>query len=123
MQGAGEGSPQAAVLAAREALGLTRLEAFPVQHCAHAYGIVLESSSGWKVAVSGDTRPCPAVVEAALNATVLIHEVQRLIHFLSNSAGKTRERALRNLKESFRQWLVAPWHLFKQAVGCTVSSL
>ena len=83
MQGAGEGSPQAAVLAAREALGLTRLEAFPVQHCAHAYGIVLESSSGWKVAVSGDTRPCPAVVEAALNATVLIHEVQCVIHFLS----------------------------------------
>ena len=90
MQGAGKGSPQAAVLAAREVLGLTRLEAFPVQHCAHAYGLVLESSSGWKMTVSGDTRPCPAVVKAALDATVLIHEVQCLFHSLSSSVEKTR---------------------------------
>lgn len=65
-----------AVLAAKESLGLTRLESFPVQHCAHAYGIVLESCAGWKVAVSGDTRPCSAVVKAAKDATLLIHEVR-----------------------------------------------
>lgn len=123
MQGAGEGSPQAAVLAAREVLGLTRLDSFPVQHCAHAYGLVLESSSGWKMTVSGDTRPCPAVVEAALDATVLIHEVQCLILFLSSSAEKTRDKACRSLKESIWRWPVAPWHAFTQAVGCTVCYL
>ena len=64
-----------AVRAAREALGLGRLESFPVQHCAHAYGCVLESAAGWKLALSGDTRPCPAVAEAARDATILIHEV------------------------------------------------
>ena len=73
----GEGAIAAsAVLAAQESLGLTRLESFPVQHCAHAYGIVLESCGGWKVAVSGDTRPCSAVVKAAKDATLLIHEVR-----------------------------------------------
>ena len=73
------GGPQAAVRAAQEALGLSRLESFPVQHCAHAYGCVLESAAGWKLALSGDTRPCPAVAEAARDATILIHEVRGII--------------------------------------------
>ena len=71
--------PQAAVQTAREALGLVRLESFPVQHCAHAYGCVLQSAAGWKLALSGDTRPCPAVAEAARDATILIHEVRALL--------------------------------------------
>ena len=74
-QGADMGGPLAAVQAAREALGLGRLESFPVQHCAHAFGCMLESAAGWKLALSGDTRPCPAVAEAARDATILIHEV------------------------------------------------
>ena len=76
MQGGEEDAARSALLAAQESLGLTRLESFPVQHCAHAFGIVLESSSGWKVAVSGDTRPCAAVANAAKDATLLIHEVR-----------------------------------------------
>ena len=75
LQDAEAGSPRAAVLAARESLGLSQLESFHVQHCAHAYGVVLESRRGWKLALSGDTRPCPAVAAAAHEATVLIHEV------------------------------------------------
>ena len=80
LQGAEASAGRSAVLAAQDSLGLTRLESFPVQHCAHAFGIVLESQSGWKVALSGDTRPCPAVVEAAKDATLLIHEVRSTRH-------------------------------------------
>jgi len=80
LQSADASAGRSAVLAAQDSLGLTRLESFPVQHCAHAFGIVLESQSGWKVAVSGDTRPCPAVVEAAKDATLLIHEVMSTRH-------------------------------------------
>ena len=64
--------------AAKEALGLTRIESFTVDHCANSYGGVLESADGWKLVFSGDTRPCMNVVQAAKNATVLIHEVTRL---------------------------------------------
>lgn len=78
-QGVDLAGPQAAVQTAREALGLVRLESFPVQHCAHAYGCVLESAAGWKLALSGDTRPCTAVAEAARDATILIHEVRALL--------------------------------------------
>ena len=57
------------------ALGLRKLESFPVEHCANAYGLLLEAEAGWKLVFSGDTRPCSSVVRAAENATVLIHEV------------------------------------------------
>jgi ribonuclease Z len=72
---------RAAVAAVAEALGLSRLESVPVSHCAHAYGLVLEraggegSGGGWKLVFSGDTRPCPQLVQAAKGATLLIHEV------------------------------------------------
>ncbi|KAK9811324.1 hypothetical protein WJX72_001848 [[Myrmecia] bisecta] len=56
------------------ALGLTKLESVSVQHCAHSFGLILESHAGWKLAFSGDTRPCKQLVEAARDATVLIHE-------------------------------------------------
>eukprot|EP00210_Caulerpa_lentillifera_P001052 g1015.t1 len=58
----------------KECLNLTRVDSFPVDHCAQAYGIVLESQSGWKVVFSGDTRPCSSVIEASRDATLLIHE-------------------------------------------------
>ncbi|OIT32048.1 PREDICTED: zinc phosphodiesterase ELAC protein 2-like [Nicotiana attenuata] len=67
----------------REA-GLTTLNSVPVIHCPQAYGIVLKSADrtnvtgktipGWKIVYSGDTRPCPELVEASRGATVLIHE-------------------------------------------------
>lgn len=44
----------------------------------HAYGFVFESApeaGGHKVAISGDTRRCPALIEASKGADLLIHEV------------------------------------------------
>jgi ribonuclease Z len=65
--------------------GLEILYSVPVVHCPQAFGVVLramekESSAekaipGWKVVYSGDTRPCPALIDASRDATVLIHEV------------------------------------------------
>lgn len=65
-------------------MGLKKLVSIPVVHCLNAFGIVLESQEkldlnknmkpGWKLVYSGDTRPCQALVEASLGATVLIHE-------------------------------------------------
>ncbi|KAK2075685.1 hypothetical protein QBZ16_001793 [Prototheca wickerhamii] len=89
------GSDAAALAALREAMGLTQLRSLAVEHCAQAYGLVLErasvdaelaSSNGntgnttptpsppFKVVFSGDTRPCEAVVAAAEGATLLVHE-------------------------------------------------
>lgn len=59
---------------ARQKMGLKRLESIRVVHCAHSYGLLLESTSGWKVVFSGDTRPCEALIEASRGATLLIHE-------------------------------------------------
>ncbi|KAK4349944.1 hypothetical protein RND71_029257 [Anisodus tanguticus] len=61
--------------------GLEALISFPVVHCPQAYGVVLKAADrtgkkipGWKIVYSGDTRPCPELVEASRGATVLIHE-------------------------------------------------
>ncbi|KAJ8756216.1 hypothetical protein K2173_024763 [Erythroxylum novogranatense] len=64
--------------------GLEALISFPVVHCPQAFGIVLKATErtnsvgkvipGWKLVYSGDTRPCPELVEASRGATVLIHE-------------------------------------------------
>ena len=62
----------------KAALGLARFESFRVVHCAHAFGCALASADdGWSLALSGDTRPCNAVVAAAKDATVLIQEACR----------------------------------------------
>jgi len=65
--------------------GLERLVSFPVVHCPQAFGVTLRAAQrtngingvipGWKVVYSGDTRPCPELIEASRGATVLIHEV------------------------------------------------
>ena len=77
---------RAAADALRSSLGLGRLEAVPVNHCAHAYALVLEAQAkqgpdggaveGWKMVFSGDTGPCEGLVAAAKDATLLIHEVR-----------------------------------------------
>uniref|UniRef100_A0ACD5VPN7 Uncharacterized protein n=1 Tax=Avena sativa TaxID=4498 RepID=A0ACD5VPN7_AVESA len=64
--------------------GLEILYSVPVVHCPQAFGVVLRAKEkvssagkaipGWKVVYSGDTRPCPALVDASRDATVLIHE-------------------------------------------------
>jgi ribonuclease Z len=67
--------------AAKTSMGIKRLESVRVEHCSHAFALVLESSdfdhkasTGWKIVFSGDTRPCDQLTKAAENATVLIHE-------------------------------------------------
>ncbi|CAL2245423.1 unnamed protein product [Prunus armeniaca] len=67
-----------------EEAGLEALMSFPVIHCPQAFGVVLRASErlnsvgkvipGWKIVYSGDTRPCPELIEASRGATVLIHE-------------------------------------------------
>ncbi|XP_076952043.1 tRNAse Z TRZ4, mitochondrial-like [Bidens hawaiensis] len=64
--------------------GLENVISFPVVHCHQAFGVVLKGVDrvdgdgriipGWKIVYSGDTRPCPELVEASQGATVLIHE-------------------------------------------------
>lgn len=64
--------------------GLEALISFPVVHCPQAYGVVLKAAErvnldgkvipGWKIVYSGDTRPCPKLMEASRGATLLIHE-------------------------------------------------
>ena len=75
----------------REA-GLEALISFPVVHCPQAFGIVLKAAErvnsvgkvipGWKIVYSGDTRPCPELVDASRGATVLIHEASYCIRYL-----------------------------------------
>ena len=73
--------------------GLEALISFPVVHCPQAFGVVLKAAErinsvgkvipGWKIVYSGDTRPCPELIEASHGATVLIHEASyHLIFFL-----------------------------------------
>ena len=72
--------------------GLEALFSFPVIHCAQAYGVTLKAAErvnsvgkvipGWKVVYSGDTRPCPTLVQASRGATVLIHEASYCIKLL-----------------------------------------
>lgn len=56
------------------ALGLKTYEGFPVQHVSNSSGLKLEGEKGWTVVFSGDTRPCEAVLSAAKDATLLVHE-------------------------------------------------
>ena len=68
--------------------GLEALISFPVVHCPQAFGVVLKAAErtnsvgkvipGWKIVYSGDTRPCPELIEASRGATVLIHEASYL---------------------------------------------
>lgn len=67
-----------------EDAGLQALVSVPVVHCPQAYGVVLKSAErttsagktvpGWKLVYSGDTRPCPELIEASRGATILVHE-------------------------------------------------
>lgn len=93
--------------------GLNTLISFPVVHCPQSYGVVLEAEKrissvgkvipGWKIVYSGDTRPCPELIKASRDATVLIHEatfeegmVEEAIaknHSTTNEAIETGEAA------------------------------
>ncbi|GER52685.1 tRNAse Z3 [Striga asiatica] len=64
--------------------GLEGLISFPVVHCPQAFGVVLQGVDrvngdgktipGWKIVYSGDTRPCPELVEASRGATATFED-------------------------------------------------
>lgn len=56
--------------------GAMRVRAIEVDHkpVRHAYGYVFETDEA-KLVISGDTRPCDALIEAAQGADLLLHEV------------------------------------------------
>lgn len=60
----------------RLTIGDIEVEAVPVDHrpVVPAYGFVLRAG-GLATALSGDTRPCPALIEAARGCDLLVHEV------------------------------------------------
>lgn len=72
--------------------GLEVLISFNVVHCPQAFGVMLKAAEringvgkvipGWKIVYSGDTRPCPELIEASRGATVLIHEASHKTNVL-----------------------------------------
>ena len=66
-------------------IGIHKLTNVPVIHCPQSYGLLIEANSffatsidtdaeTFKLVYSGDTRPCDALIEMGLDATILIHE-------------------------------------------------
>ncbi|XP_056871053.1 zinc phosphodiesterase ELAC protein 2 isoform X2 [Takifugu flavidus] len=77
LQAGGEpADPRTAALirALLEENGLQKFQTCFVRHCKFAFACSFTHQSGWKVAFSGDTRPCDAFVHLGKDATLLIHE-------------------------------------------------
>ena len=55
-------------------IGIQSLENVQVHHCFQSFGLRVNSSQGWSLVYSGDTRPCPQLVRLGRGATVLVHE-------------------------------------------------
>lgn len=53
---------------------LDKFETCFVRHCKNAFACSLTHDSGWRLAFSGDTMPCDALVNIGKDATLLIHE-------------------------------------------------
>nr|XP_020460593.1 zinc phosphodiesterase ELAC protein 2 [Monopterus albus] len=53
---------------------LEKFQTCRVRHCRNAFACSFTHRSGWKLAFSGDTMPCDALVHIGKNATLLIHE-------------------------------------------------
>jgi ribonuclease Z len=58
----------------RQSFGFTGLRSVPVDHCAHAFAVILDGTPFGRLVYSGDCRPSCNLVEAALGADLLIHE-------------------------------------------------
>jgi ribonuclease Z len=80
----------AAIEEGKKAFGLSKLESVRVVHCAHSFGLVIESDDAapFKIVFSGDTRPCDALVKASKDATILIHEATFDDSMLEEAIGK-----------------------------------
>ncbi len=50
------------------------LKVIPVHHISHSYGVKISKGNEWCMVYSGDTRPCPKLLEEGKNASLLIHE-------------------------------------------------
>jgi len=84
-------------------VGTVEVDHKPVRH---AYGYVFETDEA-KLVISGDTRPCDALTEAARDADLLLHEV--FVHRDMPPAGGLRtEETLEN---------VASYHTLSSDVG------
>jgi ribonuclease Z len=72
-----------------ERLGLAAIATCKAIHCPHAFCLSLTTSAGFKMAYSGDTRPCPAFRELGLyggrGPDLLIHEAT-MEHFMITDA-------------------------------------
>ena len=58
----------------RASLGLSRLEAVPVEHCPEASAVILACPGGFSLCYSGDCRPSRRLAAAARGVHVLVHE-------------------------------------------------
>ncbi|KAK9384968.1 beta-lactamase-like protein [Lipomyces mesembrius] len=57
-----------------DAIDLASIQTIPAVHCQPAYSIILSTSSQFKLAYTGDTRPNQGFAAAASNSTLVIHE-------------------------------------------------
>lgn len=87
----------------RMRVGVVEVDHKPVRH---AYGFVFETDAA-KLVISGDTRPCDALTEAARGADLLLHEV--FVHRdMPPPGGLRTEETLKN---------VASYHTLSSDVG------
>ncbi|KAK9822596.1 hypothetical protein WJX74_008798 [Apatococcus lobatus] len=57
--------------------GFWQFQSVPVEHCHHAYGVVMRHGQGpkqWSLVYSGDCRPSPDLIQAGQGCSLLIHE-------------------------------------------------
>lgn len=96
-----------------DAFGLD-LGCVAVIHCPLAYGLVIRDCvHGWKVVYSGDTRPCPALVEAGRDATLAIHEAtleDDLIEEALEKNHSTTSEALTVCAQQMQAWRTVLTH-------------
>jgi len=87
--------------------GMT-VKVVPVEHqpIKHAYGFVFEDGES-KIAISGDTTYCPALIEAAKDADILVHEVF-IHHEMKVIEGLRSRETIEN---------VAAYHTLSSVVG------
>jgi ribonuclease Z len=67
------------IISMLDGMGISKLTNVKVNHCFQAFGVRIWSKEGWSVVYSGDTRPCAELEELGRGATILIHEVSRLV--------------------------------------------